>query len=326
MYAGCFVDYNSNMIVGIDEVGRGPWAGPLVFGAVVLGGAEIEGLTDSKKLSKKRREALAQEIHDKAAAVGLGWVSATEIDQIGLSDALKLACRRALEQIDVPYQQIVIDGTINFLKDTGKGPFVTTLAKADLLIPSVSAASIVAKVARDIFMAEQDEIYEGYSFGSHVGYGTAAHREVIERLGVTPLHRLSFAPLKHYAPDESLEAQHRVNPTTKTIGDTAEEAVAVQLRSEGYEIAERNWKTKFCEIDIVAHRKDTVYFVEVKHRKDSTQGGGVAAITPKKLKQMKFAARVYEKSKRLIDKDLQLVVIATSGTPPQIEARYPIDD
>ena len=140
------------MILGIDEVGRGPWAGPLVVGAVVLGGATIEGLTDSKKLSKKRRDVLDIEIREKAAGFGLGWVPADEIDRIGLSQALKLATRIAVEQIKVPYNEIIIDGTVNFLAETGKGKYVTTMKKADLLVPSVSAASIIAKVARDNYM------------------------------------------------------------------------------------------------------------------------------------------------------------------------------
>lgn len=190
------------MILGIDEVGRGPWAGPLVVGAVVLGDVEIDGLTDSKKLTKKRRELLDIEVRERAAGFGLGWVHADEIDQIGLSASLVLATKRAVEQVNASYSEITIDGTINFLKDTTKGRYVTTLPKADLLIPSVSAASIIAKVARDRYMANQDDIFPGYKFVSHVGYGTAAHRAAIEELGVTPLHRLSFAPLAKYRPAE----------------------------------------------------------------------------------------------------------------------------
>jgi ribonuclease HII len=186
------------MILGIDEVGRGPWAGPLVVGAVVLCGAEIDGLTDSKKLTKKRREALDLIIRQQTTGIGLGWVSANEIDEIGLSAALKRATILAVEQIKVPYHEIIIDGTVNFLRDTDKGHYVTTMKKADLLIPSVSAASIVAKVARDNYMAEQDALYPGFGFISHVGYGTAAHLKAINELGVTPLHRLSFAPLTKY--------------------------------------------------------------------------------------------------------------------------------
>ena len=186
------------MILGIDEVGRGPWAGPLVVGAVVLGDAPIEGLTDSKKLTAKRRQALDVVIRQRAAGIGLGWVSAAIIDQIGLSAALVLATKLAVDQVSAPYHQIIIDGTINFLAGTSKGDYVTTLIKADLLIPSVSAASIVAKVARDAYMSQQDDLYPGYGFANHVGYGTAAHAAAIYKLGVTPLHRLSFKPLAKY--------------------------------------------------------------------------------------------------------------------------------
>ena len=164
------------MILGIDEAGRGPWAGPLVVGAVVLGVTQITGLDDSKKLTKKKRESLEKEIIAHASAYGLGWVSAKELDELGMSESLRLATRRAVEKIHVPYHEIIIDGTVNFLADTAKGRYVTTMPKADALIPSVSAASILAKVARDRYMAEQDKIYPGYGFGQNAGYGVAAHR------------------------------------------------------------------------------------------------------------------------------------------------------
>ncbi len=186
------------MILGIDEVGRGPWAGPLVVGAVVLGDVTIEGLTDSKKLSKKRREVLDERIRQDAAGYGLGWVTAAEIDTIGLSKSLVLATTRAVAQIRTPYHEIIIDGTVNFLKDTNKGGYVTTIPKADLLVPAVSAASIIAKVARDTYMAEQAVIYPEYGFAAHVGYGTAQHSQAIAKYGITSLHRLSFKPLRKY--------------------------------------------------------------------------------------------------------------------------------
>lgn len=310
------------MIVGIDEVGRGPWAGPLVMGAVVLG-CEIDGLTDSKKLSKNAREALDIEIREKALAVGLGWVSAREIDTLGLASALQLACRRALEEVDtlgVAYSEIVIDGTVNFLAGTGRGRYVTTLKKADLLVPSVSAASIVAKVARDNYMAEQDAEYPGYKFGSHVGYGTAAHRAAIERLGVTPLHRLSFAPLKAYSEIDLRTApnQSASRPSTRIVGDLSETAAAEELVRRGHKILERNWRTKYCEIDIVSSKDDTIYFSEVKHRKSDRGGDGLAAITPRKLRQMQFAARLYSHASKQTDVDLRLTAIATTGSPPLV--------
>lgn len=307
MYARLLVmNYTRFMIVGIDEVGRGPWAGPVVFGAVVLGDIEIKGLTDSKKLSKKRREALSREIHSSAKAVGLGWVSATELDRLGMSVALTLACRRALEQVKAPYQQIILDGTVNFLKDTGKGPYVTTMKQADLLVPSVSAASIVAKVARDAYMVEQDALYPGYGFSSHVGYGTAQHRAAIERLGVTPLHRLSFAPLSGYTVTPTMPAK-----AAPSSGQVGEAAAAVFLRNNGYSIRDQNWKTKACEIDIIAEKNGVVHFVEVKYRAKAAQGGGMAAITQTKLERMDRAARLW--MQRHGDVEARLSVVEVSG-------------
>lgn len=363
------------MIVGIDEVGRGPWAGPLVMGAVVLG-CEIDGLTDSKKLTKKRREELNEIILGKAAAVGIGWISAEELDEMGMSAALTQCCLRALRQIKVPFHEIIIDGTVNLLQGSTLQDYVTTMKKADLLVPSVSAASIVAKVARDRYMAEQDEAYKGYNFKSHAGYGTAAHRAAIEKHGITPLHRKSFAPIAKYVDKANAipaQKQPRIrqvfsslssrlsaelpsvgrkdwsstsreeiakktgNPrnasdqvshlpsTTKKIGDASETAAAEELVRRGHEIIARNWKTKYCEIDIITKKDDTYYFVEVKHRKNARSGDGLAAITPKKLNQMKFAAKFYAHSEKLNGFNLQLLAIATTGDPPQIESVVKIE-
>ena len=311
------------MILGIDEVGRGPWAGPLVMGAVVLGGAKIEGLTDSKLLTKKRRETLSDKIYAKASGIGLGWVSAVEIDEIGLSAALKLATKRAVQEIKTPFHEIIIDGTVNFLAGTSLESFVTTMKKADLLVPSVSAASIVAKVARDRYMVAQDEIYPGYTFAAHVGYGTAAHRAAIDKLGVTPLHRLSFAPLNKYKTDRASQEDPVVDgaisrQTTRAIGDSSETVAAEELVRCGHKIIDRNWKTKYCEIDIISKKDDTLYFSEVKHRRNGIGGDGLAAITPKKLNQMAYAAKFYAHTQRLINVDLRLMAIATTGDSPAV--------
>jgi len=315
------------MILGIDEVGRGPWAGPLVVGAVVLGGKTIEGLTDSKKLSKKRREELDSLIREQASGFGLGWVSPEEIDTIGLSEALKRATIRAVSEVKASYNEIIIDGTVNFLHETGKGKYVTTMKKADLLVPSVSAASIIAKVARDAYMSNQDAYYPEYGFASHVGYGTAAHIAAIEKFGVTPLHRLSIEPLKKYA--ETPREHHRMetvrgSKTSKQKGDNAEDEVASYLRKQGHTILDRNWKTKYCEIDIVSQCKDTIYFTEVKHRKTDTQGGGIAAITSKKLRQMTFAAKYYELINHVDTHNLQLAVATTHGSDFIVEQWMPV--
>lgn len=327
------------MILGIDEAGRGPWAGPLVVGAVVLGGVQIEGLTDSKKLTKKRREALYPLICEQAVACATGWVSAGELDNVGMSEALRLATRRAVEQIRASYSEIIIDGTVNFLAGTGKGAYVKTMKKADLLVPSVSAASILAKVERDWFMAEQDELYPGYEFKAHAGYGVAKHRAAIEELGVTPLHRLSFAPLAKYrtatslhfilpahpprrsvgSGDRSEDFTGKSGKTTKSIGDQAEMAVAKWLERDGHVVIERNWRTRWCEIDIVSRKEDVTYFTEVKYRKNAEYGDGFAAITNEKLRQMKFAAE-YFVLKNNTSGAVQLAAASVTGGDFAVEA------
>lgn len=283
-------------LLGIDEVGRGPWAGPLVVGACVLR-EPIEGLNDSKKLTAKRRKKLATEIHEKAYC-GLGWVSAKELDKLGLSASLRKACREAVKAIQKQkpeFNEIIIDGTINFLSDTPLGKYVTVLPKADALVPEVSAASIIAKVARDNYMAELAEQYPQYGFEKHVGYGTAFHRTALEKYGPCEEHRKSFKPIAELA--------HNVKS-----GRLGETAAADYLVAHGHKIIDRNWKTKWCEIDIVSEKADILYFTEVKYRKN---GSGLDAITPAKQKQMHFAAEFYLQQHP--DCSAQLAVIAVSG-------------
>lgn len=178
-------------MIGLDEVGRGPWAGPVVACAAVLH-TPVEGLKDSKKLSVKKREALDIEIRQNGK-VGLGWVSAEEIDKIGLTKAVRQAMREAYDELGTTADEIIVDGNINYLEGIEGSKAVI---KAEDKFPVVAAASIVAKVARDAYMVKMSEKYPGYGFEGHVGYGTAAHKEAIEKLGLTPLHRRSFKPIR----------------------------------------------------------------------------------------------------------------------------------
>ena len=290
------------MILGIDEVGRGPYAGPLVIGACILGdwqnseNAEwIKKLTDSKKLSAKRREELYVLIKEKALATATGWVSSTEIDEVGLSKALRLATRRAVEQIQktkVPFSEIIIDGTMNFLVGTKLEKYVSTLKKGDFLVKEISAASILAKVERDKYMAELDAVYPEYGFGKHVGYGTAAHQKAMEKFGLTPEHRRSFRPVREIAESKTTTEQKTTNEqkiTTKQLGDRGEQVVVDYLEASGHEIVARNYKTKLFEVDIISRRGRVLYFTEVKYRGGSDFGAGLDSIDKKKQQKMHLA-------------------------------------
>jgi len=179
--------------VGIDEVGRGCWAGPLVAGAVVLL-EPIAGLRDSKKLSVAQRETYARIINDEALAVGLGWVQPDELDTVGLSEAVSLAMHRALDAIKMPVDEIIIDGNVNYFPEK---PNVQVVVRADDTVPAVSAASIVAKVARDRYMVEIAHAkYPEYAFDRHVGYGTSLHQQLLKLYGVSDIHRKSFRPVQ----------------------------------------------------------------------------------------------------------------------------------
>lgn len=180
------------VVVGIDEVGRGCWAGPLVAGAVIFD-RPMRGLRDSKQLIKAERERLADRIRRRALAWGLGWVEPMEIDNLGMTDATSLAMRRAVDQLAMRYDEIIIDGIVNYLKDD---PCARAVIKADDSVPVVSAASIIAKVARDSYMARIAAEYPDYGFDRHVGYGTSLHQERLKLHGVSDLHRRSFKPVQ----------------------------------------------------------------------------------------------------------------------------------
>ena len=316
------------MILGFDEVGRGSWAGPLVVGACILpDGCQIDGLTDSKKLTAKRRLTLEPEIQARALGFGLGWVEAGEIDQIGISQALKLAAQRALAELDkqllAEVEQIIVDGISDFVGDVR----VSTMKQADLLIPSVSAAAILAKVARDRHMVElsADMRYAQYGFEKHVGYGTKAHHQAILEYGVSDQHRRSFRPMSELV--GFVRSETESSPTTKVIGDWGEQAVVNWLETQGFTILSRNWRTKMFEIDIVAQLDQTIYLIEVKTRKNADFGGGESAINAFKLNKMRLAATTVLKKRP--EADVKLGAVFVTGQPDNfviselVELEYP---
>lgn len=186
--------------IGIDEVGRGSWAGPVVAGAVILD-VPIEGLKDSKKLTKAQRERLSEEISATALAFGIGWVEPHELDDIGLTAAVGLAMQRAMDQITIEYDELIVDGNLNYFPDN---PRATAIIKADDTVPAVSAASIIAKVARDSYMSNiAHSKFPEYAFDRHVGYGTSLHQQMLTLYGASELHRRSFRPVRAILGDAS---------------------------------------------------------------------------------------------------------------------------
>lgn len=181
-------------IIGIDEVGRGCWAGPLLIVAARAISDLPTGLKDSKLLSKKQRELLFYDI-ELSCDLGEGWVQHYEIDSIGLTNAMKLGVQRALEALGAKKSdQIIMDGAINYCDAQFSN--VQCVPKADNLYPIVSAASIFAKVKRDQYMSNIAKQYPSYQFEKHVGYGTKLHAELLKQFGVSPIHRLSYKPIQ----------------------------------------------------------------------------------------------------------------------------------
>ncbi len=187
------VDHDGPGIAGVDEVGRGPLAGDVVAAAVILDPERpIEGLRDSKKLTEVRREALAELIRERALSWAVARASVAEIDQLNILQASLLAMTRAVNALDLQPTYVLVDGNRLPRWDYPSEPVI----KGDDRVPAIAAASILAKVQRDSELVALDTEYPGYGFASHKGYPTAAHLEALKTLGVSPVHRRSFGPVR----------------------------------------------------------------------------------------------------------------------------------
>jgi ribonuclease HII len=193
----------ARLIAGVDEAGRGPLAGPVVAAVVLLDAARpIAGLRDSKRLPPFRREQLAELIWERALDHGIGVAQVEEIDRLNILQATLLAMRRAIQGLRYRPTTIIIDGNkAPYLADLVQDCPVETLIGGDDLVPEVSAASIIAKCWRDAHMVEMDRRYPGFGLAQHFGYSTAEHLAALARLGPTPIHRRSFAPVRSLLPE-----------------------------------------------------------------------------------------------------------------------------
>ena len=192
----CYVR-GMELIAGVDEVGRGPLAGPVVAAAVILPKAcKIPGLNDSKKIPKSKHKEIYEVVLQNAIAIGIGVKDNQVIDQVNIYEATKLAMMEAIGQLEPQPQHLLIDAMRLDLPISQ-----TSIIKGDANSLSIAAASIVAKVTRDQMMEEFDKEYPGYDFAQNAGYGTAKHLAGLDKLGVTPIHRRSFEPVKSMCED-----------------------------------------------------------------------------------------------------------------------------
>ncbi len=276
---GCW-EAGYELVAGIDEVGRGPLAGPVVAAAVILPKeCKIEGVNDSKKLSAKKREELYDIILEKAVSYGIGIVSNERIDEINILQSTYEAMREALSQLSPKADYILADAvTIPRISTPQRG-----IIKGDAKSMSIGAASIVAKVYRDRLMEAFDEVYPGYGFGANKGYGSAEHIEGIKKLGITPIHRKTF--IKNFLPQDG--------DTATDKGNRGEVLAAKQMEKMGYEILERNFHALKGEIDIIAKKDSYIVFTEVKYRKNEAMGSPAEAVNHWKQQHIIRAAKAY---------------------------------
>ncbi|MCA1030053.1 ribonuclease HII [Bacillus timonensis] len=192
MYEDGLYNRGVNFIAGVDEVGRGPLAGPVVASSVILPkDFFLPGINDSKKLSDTKREELFKEITDSALSIGIGIVTAKQIDEINIYQATKLAMKKAINNLSVQPDHLLIDAM-----DLDLNIPQTSIIKGDAKSVSIAASSIIAKVTRDRLMKELAIEYPNYGFENHMGYGTSYHMEALHEFGITEEHRLTFSPIK----------------------------------------------------------------------------------------------------------------------------------
>ena len=290
-------------VAGLDEVGRGCLAGPVAGGAVIFSPNPADELfdlvRDSKRLSAIQRENAYDAITEFALSCAVGWTSAAEIDKIGIAPSVRRAMRRALAKLDPQATHLLIDA----IPLPSSGLPQKSIIRGDSKSLSIAAASIVAKVERDRYMASLAEKHPSYGFESHKGYGTRMHLNAIAELGPCHAHRMSFAPVKREA--------HRLRPLSSTvIGRWAESFVAASLEERGVRIVDRNFRTRFGEVDLIAADGNSLRFVEVRARRQSGFGAPAETVSPAKARRIIAASEEYLQRERANWSDWRIDVAA----------------
>ena len=272
------------VIAGLDEAGRGPLAGPLVACAVILASDfDNEILTDSKKLSDRSRRRLLPLIRQGAQAVSLGIVEPSEIDKNRMAWAVRTSFKRAMAPLLDLADVFLIDGN----SVTGLEAPSRFLVRGDSKSLAIAAASVIAKVTRDDIMIKAHQEYPGYGFDRHKGYGTAAHIEALGKVGPSPIHRMSFAPLNSWYQTGQMSLFPLDSPNS---GRAAEIKAARHYENLGFSVVERNWRSPAGEIDLILKKDDVLLFVEVKSTLTGREKDALQKIDGNKLSRIRSAA------------------------------------
>ncbi len=302
-------------VAGVDEVGRGPLAGPVTAAAVVLpqvNGSFYHLVRDSKVLAPARRERLCAEIQGHALAWATASVSPEEIDRTGIGPATKKAMAEAINQLSIRPDYVLVDA----LKLPMVGLPQKSIIKGDATCLSIAAASIVAKVCRDSLMEEAEKEHPGYGFARNKGYGTNEHLAQLRQLGLSPQHRRSFAPAQLV--DGGSKAEER----RQLLGKLGERLAVRHLKGLGYAVRETNYRSLWGEIDIVAQQGECLVFVEVRcrtcldgRRAESAFGSPEESLTRAKGSRLVDTAQTYIQTHAGLPDQWRIDLVAVELTP-----------
>jgi len=306
---------SEKLIAGVDEAGRGPLAGPVVAAAVILDAANpIEGLRDSKSLSAKRREILAEEIWNSALSVGIGTVHEQVIDEVNILQATYEAMRQAVHSLDTMPAKLLVDGnrTIPDLKINQQA-----IIKGDASEAAISAASIIAKTSRDAMMCSYALLFPEYGFEGHKGYGSERHMAALEKYGRSLIHRRSFHPV-----DKTSNLLYRYHGKPSAHGRMGEIIAGMYLVREGYRLMAHSYHAgRSGEIDLVAMKEGEISFVEVESISDPNGDEmAVQRLDPTKQKQVISVAERYlqDEYKEEVDCQFDLITVNFAFDKPRI--------
>ncbi|HUW95085.1 MAG TPA: ribonuclease HII [Anaerolineae bacterium] len=305
-------------IAGLDEVGRGSWAGPVVACAAMLPvdsaslADDLAGIRDSKRLSPRRRTEFHHRIRGLGVPFEVGVVSAPHVDHLGIVAATKLAMSRALDRLPLVPDYLLVDGFPLLYRDLPHEGII----RGDDRSVSIAAASIVAKVVRDGMMVSLDRLYPGYGFARHKGYGTPQHREALYRKGPCPIHRLSYAPMRLMRDEGGREqSEVRSRRSAAGVGRLGEELASRHLEERGYVVCETNYRCAVGEMDIVALDGECLAFVEVRTRRSKKFGLPVESITKAKQQKLIEVAETYLQEHGSSTADWRIDVVSVQMSP-----------